>query len=150
MQIKKLLDSIERDVDTVSPDETVYDALALMAEKEIGALVVVEKGKMVGIFSERDYARKVILKGILDPEDAKMAVKLGADAIIVRNVKEGSWGLQGGGNTGFNRGNAEAIAVDGENKAEAQIAGFALGDLGSTLVDSVDQLGDLSQLTLQI
>ena len=42
MRIKKLLDSIGRDVDTVSPDETVYDALALMAEKEIGALVVVE------------------------------------------------------------------------------------------------------------
>ncbi len=57
------MDSIGRDVDTVSPDETVYDALALMAKKEIGALVVVEKKKMVGILSERDYARKVILKG---------------------------------------------------------------------------------------
>ena len=63
MRVKKLLDSIGRHVDTVSPDETVYNALALMAEKEIGALVVVKKGKMVGIFSERDYARKVILKG---------------------------------------------------------------------------------------
>ena len=63
MRVKKLLDSIGRHVDTVSPDEKVYDALALMAEKEIGALVVVKKGKMVGIFSERDYARKVILKG---------------------------------------------------------------------------------------
>ena len=63
MRVKKLLDSIGRDVDTVSPDETVYNALKLMAKKEIGALVVVEKGKMVGILSERDYARKVILKG---------------------------------------------------------------------------------------
>ena len=63
MQVKKLLDSIGHDVDTVSPGATVYDALALMAEKEIGALVVVENGKMVGILSERDYARKVILKG---------------------------------------------------------------------------------------
>jgi len=63
MTVKKLLDSIGRDVDTVSPDETVYDALAMMAEKEIGALVVLEKKKMVGIISERDYARKVILKG---------------------------------------------------------------------------------------
>ena len=63
MRVKKLLDSIGRDVDTVSPGVTVYDALALMAEKEIGALVVVEGGLMVGIFSERDYARKVILKG---------------------------------------------------------------------------------------
>ena len=63
MRVKKLLNSIGRDVDIVSPDETVYDALALMAEKEIGALVVVENRKMVGIISERDYARKIILKG---------------------------------------------------------------------------------------
>ncbi len=63
MRVKKLLDSIRREVDTVSPGATVYDALALMAEKEIGALVVLEKKKMVGIISERDYARKVILKG---------------------------------------------------------------------------------------
>ena len=39
------------------------------------------------------------------------AVKLGADAIIVRSTKEGSWGLKGGGNTGFERGNAEAVAI---------------------------------------
>jgi len=39
------------------------------------------------------------------------AAKLGADAIIVRGVKEGSWGLQGGGTTGFDRGNADAIAI---------------------------------------
>jgi CBS domain-containing protein len=63
MRIKKLLDSIGHDVNTVSPGATVYDALALMAEKEIGALVVLEKKKMVGILSERDYARKIILKG---------------------------------------------------------------------------------------
>ena len=63
MQVQKLLNSIGGNVDTVSPDETVYNALALMAKKEIGALVVVENGKMVGIISERDYARKVILKG---------------------------------------------------------------------------------------
>ena len=63
MRVKKLLDSIGHDVDTISPDATVYDALKRMAKKEIGALVVVEKGKMVGIFSEQDYARKVILKG---------------------------------------------------------------------------------------
>jgi len=48
---------------TIEPQVTVFDALKLMAEKEIGALMVVEAGKVVGIFSERDYARKVILKG---------------------------------------------------------------------------------------
>ena len=63
MRVKKLLDKKGHDVYTVSPDAMVYDALKLMAEKEIGALVVVEDGRMVGIVSERDYARKIILKG---------------------------------------------------------------------------------------
>ncbi len=49
---------------TISPRATVYQALELMAEKDVGALPVVDdKGKLVGMFSERDYARKVILKG---------------------------------------------------------------------------------------
>ncbi len=62
MKVKKLLEKQKREVVTISPDATVYDALKLMAEKEIGALVVVENGKMVGIISERDCARKMILK----------------------------------------------------------------------------------------
>ena len=63
MRVKKLLDKKGHDVYSISPDASVYDALRLMAEKEIGALVVIEDGKMVGILSERDYARKIILKG---------------------------------------------------------------------------------------
>ena len=63
MQIQELLDKKGHEVYSVSPDATVYDALKLMAEKEIGALLVVEDEKMVGILSERDYARKIILKG---------------------------------------------------------------------------------------
>ena len=63
MRVKKLLRAIGSDVDTVSPDDTVYDALKVMAEKETGALVVLEADKMVGILSERDYARKIILMG---------------------------------------------------------------------------------------
>ena len=63
MNVKELLDQKGYDVYSVSPDTTVFDALKLMAEKEIGALVVLEQEKMVGIMSERDYARKVILKG---------------------------------------------------------------------------------------
>lgn len=48
---------------TVSPDETVYHALMLMANHNTGAVMVVENDQMVGIFTERDYARKVILLG---------------------------------------------------------------------------------------
>jgi CBS domain-containing protein len=48
---------------SISPDATVYDALKLMAEKDVGALLVLEGAKLIGILSERDYARKIILKG---------------------------------------------------------------------------------------
>jgi CBS domain-containing protein len=48
---------------SVAPGATVYDAIALMAEKNVGALLVMEEGKLVGIISERDYSRKVMLKG---------------------------------------------------------------------------------------
>ena len=50
------------DVASVSPDTMVRDALRIMAEKNIGAIVVKDKEKLVGIFSERDYARKIVLK----------------------------------------------------------------------------------------
>jgi CBS domain-containing protein len=63
MKVKDLLNSKGREVYSIAPDATVYDALHLMAEKEIGALVVLDGEKLVGILSERDYARKVILSG---------------------------------------------------------------------------------------
>ena len=51
------------DVWSIAPDAKVYDALVLMAEKGVGALVVMEEGKVVGIFTERDHARRVDLEG---------------------------------------------------------------------------------------
>jgi CBS domain-containing protein len=61
--IRKILSEKGSDVWSTSPGATVYEALQLMADKDVGALPVSEHGKLVGIFSERDYARKVILLG---------------------------------------------------------------------------------------
>lgn len=52
-----------KDIWTISPEDTVFDALRLMARVDVGALLVTEGDKLVGIISERDYARKVILLG---------------------------------------------------------------------------------------
>jgi len=59
--VARLLDEKGTDVWTVGPDASVYRALELMAEHKVGALVVLEDDRPVGIISERDYARKVIL-----------------------------------------------------------------------------------------
>ena len=63
--IQQLLEtkSKGRNVFSIAPDALVYDALKLMADKDVGALVVMEGGRLAGIISERDYARKVILHG---------------------------------------------------------------------------------------
>ncbi|MEO8629621.1 MAG: CBS domain-containing protein [Betaproteobacteria bacterium] len=61
--VKEILNSKRYSLLSITPSETVLDALKLMAEKEVGALIVLEDERLVGIFSERDYARKVILFG---------------------------------------------------------------------------------------
>jgi signal-transduction protein with cAMP-binding, CBS, and nucleotidyltransferase domain len=61
--IKHLLDRKGRDIISVKPEISVLDAIRLMAEKGIGSLVVMEDQELLGIMSERDYARKVIIKG---------------------------------------------------------------------------------------
>jgi len=61
--VKQILKDKGSSVLAIQPDATVFDALKLMAEKNVGALLVLEGGRLTGILSERDYARKVILKG---------------------------------------------------------------------------------------
>ena len=65
--VRQILDAKGHDVATVGPDDTVYDAIKKMADKNIGSLVVVDGEKIVGIITERDYARNVILKGKTSP-----------------------------------------------------------------------------------
>ena len=61
--VNQILEEKGHQVWTISPESMVYEALKIMAEKEVGALIVVDKGEVVGVISERDYARKVVLKG---------------------------------------------------------------------------------------
>ncbi len=61
--IRHILDVKGHDIWSVSPEASVLDALCKMSDKDIGALLVMDDDKMVGIMSERDYARKVILLG---------------------------------------------------------------------------------------
>ncbi|MCF5054715.1 CBS domain-containing protein [Pseudomonas syringae] len=63
-QVLKAKDQKNQDVHTIQWDHTVFEALVRMSEKNVGALPVVKEGVVVGIISERDYARKLILKGL--------------------------------------------------------------------------------------
>lgn len=61
--IESILHQKSGEIWSVTPDATVYDAIAMMAEKNVGALLVVQDGQLAGILSERDYTRKVMLRG---------------------------------------------------------------------------------------
>ncbi len=61
--VRQLLQGKSRALCTIGPEARVFEALSLMAEQDVGALLVIEDGKLAGILSERDYARKVILQG---------------------------------------------------------------------------------------
>lgn len=77
--IRQLLDKKGSDIWSTTPDASVYDALLLLAEKNVGALLVLQEGELVGIISERDYARKVALRG-------KASVKTPVKEIMTENV----------------------------------------------------------------
>ena len=76
MTVKHLLEQKGRNVWTIDPDATVFDAVAKMAEKDIGSLVVMDGKELIGIITERHYSRNVILKGKTSP------------ATLVRDVME--------------------------------------------------------------
>ena len=70
--IRQILKHKGHEIWHTDPNASVFDALQMMADKDVGALLVMENDRVIGIFSERDYARKVILKG---KSSKKMAVK---------------------------------------------------------------------------
>ena len=61
--VREILKSKGSEVFSVHPESTVYEALQIMAERNVGALLVFDSARLAGIFSERDYARKLVLKG---------------------------------------------------------------------------------------
>lgn len=61
--VRHILEVKGTDLWSISPDASVFDALRMMSDKDVGALIVIKDDEMVGIMSERDYARKVILLG---------------------------------------------------------------------------------------
>jgi CBS domain-containing protein len=88
--IKQILDTKGYAVWSIHPQESVFAAIQQMAEKEVGALVVLEGDAVVGIISERDYARKVVLKGRVSRDTAVQDI-MTPDVICVRldqNVEE--------------------------------------------------------------
>ena len=74
--VRQLLDRKGRTIWSIHPDATVFDAVAKMAEKDVGSLIVMDGDKLVGIITERHYARDVVLKGKTSP------------AIPVRDIME--------------------------------------------------------------
>jgi len=88
--VKDVLNVKGHDIWSIAPDASVFDAIKLMAQREVGALLVLDDGKLTGIISERDYTRKVILKGKSSRETAIKTIMTSpvicADAD--KNVKE--------------------------------------------------------------
>ena len=66
--VKDILGSKGADIYSIRPGDSVFDALTMMSDKGVGALVVMEEDELKGVISERDYARKVFLKGRSSPE----------------------------------------------------------------------------------
>jgi CBS domain-containing protein len=62
-KVKELLKGKGRELWSIGPDDSVYNGIAMMADKNVGALLVMEDARLVGVISERDYSRKVILEG---------------------------------------------------------------------------------------
>jgi CBS domain-containing protein len=81
--VERLLEAKGYDIWSITPDASVYEAVKLMADKAIGALLVLESGKLVGIISERDCTRRVILKERA-PKDTLVREIMTPDVITVR------------------------------------------------------------------
>ena len=86
----QLLEAKDSNVWSISPDATVFESLSLMAKKDIGALVVIDGGRPVGVVSERDYARKVVLRRRSSHDTPVRMIMTTAFATAAPNVSVGA------------------------------------------------------------
>jgi len=84
--LTELLATKPASVYSVAPDASIFAALQLMAEKEVGALVVLDGERLAGMFSERDYARKVVLAGKVSKDTTVLPVLEGGRVIGVLSI----------------------------------------------------------------
>jgi CBS domain-containing protein len=83
--IKDILAAKGHEVYVISPDATVYEALSLMAEKNVGALVILKGETLAGLISERDYARKVVLKGKFSKDTPVSEIMTGEPVTVTKD-----------------------------------------------------------------
>ncbi|MEE8427133.1 MAG: CBS domain-containing protein [Woeseiaceae bacterium] len=84
--VKHLLDAKGRHIIAISPDSSVFEAIEIMADKSVGSLVVMEDDKLAGIVTERDYARKVIVKG-RSSKSTRVAEIMTADVVTTSSAE---------------------------------------------------------------
>lgn len=80
--VRNILEKKGNTVYTVGPDSTVYDALELLEDRNLGSLIVTENEKLIGVFTERDYARKVVLKGRASKETYIREIMTGRPIVV--------------------------------------------------------------------
>lgn len=133
--VKEIIESKEKVIWSVTHETTVYEALKLMADKKIGAVLVIKDEKVVGIMSERDYARKVVLQG-------KSSVQLTVSEIMSDRVMfvDVSQNVEDCMALMINKRIRHLPVFDGEN-----LVGFiSIGDVVKAIIDEkeffIDQL----------
>jgi len=124
--IRQMLNEKGNTVYSATPDMHVFEALELMAEKDIGALLVVKDEQLIGVFSERDYARKVILKG-KSSKDVYVRDIMSSPPIIIRpdNTNEQALALM----------SAKHIRHLPVMEGDKLIGIVTIGDLVNTIID---------------
>ena len=133
--VRHLLESKAPEVFAIGPDQPVLDAIKLMADKRIGAVLVMQAGRLIGILSERDYARKIVLQG-RSSADTPVRDIMTADVVSVRQTDTADHCMQ----LVTNRRIRHLPVLDGD----AVLGVVSIGDLVKAVIE--DQQVEIDQL----